>query len=118
MTIMAKRPSALALTAALLGGALSLAACRGEEPTGYLEVKLSPASAMKAFVILLDKRQVQPTRGDSLVVRRNVGTAKLELERRKDERLALCDVAVKKNRVTTVTVHMQGTTLRCYIEQA
>jgi hypothetical protein len=93
-----------------------LSACTEQEGTGYVEVKLTPPGTASQFVILLDRQQIRSTNSGPIVLRRNVGHARLELERRKDERVTLCDLAVKKNRITSVTVHFQNGTLRCYIE--
>ena len=107
------RPAILAALAAL-----ALAACTPENKSGYVEVRFSPAQALAPFAIMLDRQLVKPARGDSAVIKRSVGDALLELERRKDERVKLCDLKVRENRVTTVTVQFQSGVLRCYIEQA
>jgi hypothetical protein len=100
----------------VLAFAALLAACTEPDGTGYIEVKLTPLGTASQFVILLDRQQIRTQSSGPVVVRRNVGQARLELERRKDERVTLCDLAVKKNRITSVTVHFQNGTLRCYIE--
>ena len=100
----------LALVFALI---MPLAAC-GEEQTGYVEVRIVPAS-FPTNALLLDSKPLRPTRGIALV-RRNVGTAKLEVERRRDEYAKLCEMPVRKDRVTTVTISPQGGSLRCTVE--
>lgn len=95
--------------------ALLAAGCK-EQGSGYVELRFAPS--LQRPTVLLGGKEVSAARGGSVVVKRGVGTAKLEFERRKDERVSLCEVNVRKDRVTTVTLSPQGGTLRCAIELA
>lgn len=99
---------------AVVGVGLLLVGC-SERQSGYVEVRMAPSLSAPPE-LLLDDKPVKPARGGSIVVKRNVGTARLAMVRRGDERFALCDLAVRKDRITTVTLTTLGGTLRCAVD--
>ena len=96
------------LTAAL--GAICLAACVFKD-FGYVEIKTVPVAT--ATALYLNSVKLDPLKNGTAVLRQSVGTAKLATEGN-DGRLAmLCEIEVRKNRITTVTVSVLDRPLRC-----
>jgi hypothetical protein len=92
--------------------ALSLAACVPERDAGYVEIKTVPASSVAAPPLYLDSVKLAPLKSGIAVLRQNVGTAKLEAEFASGK-FQLCEVVVKKNRITSVTVSLLERPPRC-----
>ena len=95
----------------LAGAALLLASCSGEQGAGYIEIKTVPASA--AVVLYVDAVKLDPIRNGNALVRQRVGTAKLQADGDGINLSVLCNVEVKKNRITTVTISAVTRQLRC-----
>jgi hypothetical protein len=101
------------MRAAALGavGLLALAGCGRDGNTGYVEIKTVPASA-RAPSLYIDADKVDPPRNGVAVLRQPVGTAKVQVEG-EGGKLTLCQVVVRKNRITTVTVSALDRPPRC-----
>jgi hypothetical protein len=102
-----------AFAAKLLGACtilLTLTAC-GHDEVGYIEVRAVPASA--ATSLYLDTVKLEPLKSGVAVVRQKVGTTKLQTDRGGGQLAVLCDIVVKKNRITTVSVSLLERPLRC-----
>jgi hypothetical protein len=81
-------------------GAICLAACPSD--VGYVEIKTVPVATATAFY--LNSVKLDPLKNGTAVLRQSVGTTRLAIEG-SDGRLAmLCEIEVRKNRITTVTV--------------
>ena len=94
-----------------VAGALLLAACN-QGDTGYVELKMVPASARPA--LYLDSEKVDP-KGPVTVLRQRVGTARLLAD--PEGKVLLCQVVVRKNRITTLTVSPLERPPRCQCER-
>ena len=82
-------------------GAICLAGCPSKD-VGYVEIKTVPVATTTA--LYLNSVKLDPLKNGIAVLRQSVGTAKLAAEGN-DGRLAmLCEIEVRKNRITTVTV--------------
>ena len=95
----------------LVAGALllTLSACNRDQ-IGYVEVRAVPATASAS--LYLDSAKLEPLKNGVAIVRQKVGTTKLQTERGGQFAL-LCDVVVKKDRITTVTVSLLERPMRC-----
>jgi hypothetical protein len=104
------RPIAAALLSA---GALlvTLSACNHDQ-IGYIEVRAVPVTATISAPLYLDTVKLEPLKNGVAVVRQRAGTAKLQIERGGQLAL-LCDIVVKKDRITTVTVSVLERPMRC-----
>lgn len=91
---------------------LALAGCGRDGNTGYVEIKTVPATA-RAPSLYLDADKVDALKSGTTVLRQPVGTAKLQVEGGDGGKLTLCQVAVRKNRITTVTVSALDRPPRC-----
>ena len=96
---------------ALAGAAFVLTSCSAEQGAGYIEIKTLPPSA--AIVLYVDSVKLDPIRNGNALVRQRVGTAKLQADGDGTNLSVLCNVQVKKNRITTVTVSAVTRQLRC-----
>jgi len=83
------------------------------DDAGYVEIKAIPATVVSAPVLLLDSVEVDGLKGGAAVLRQRVGTLKLQTEGGAGKLALLCDIVVKKNRVTTVTVSVVERPPRC-----
>ena len=99
-----------------LAGALllvpTLASCNIDGGEGYVEIKAVPPSA--SIPLYLDQAKLEPLRNGNAVLRQKVGTAKLQTDMDGAGHMALlCNIEVKKNRITSVTVSVMSRQPRC-----
>ena len=92
--------------------ALARAACKPERDAGSVEIKTVPVSSVAPPPLYLDSVKLAPLKSGIAVLRQTVGTAKLEADSA-GGKFPLCEVVVKKNRITTVTVSFLERPPRC-----
>ena len=94
--------------------ALSLAALAACTPTdvGYVEIKTVPVATPTA-TFYLDSVKLEPPKNGTAVLRQRVGTAKLATPAGGGQMAVLCDIVVRKNRITTVTISILERPPRC-----
>jgi hypothetical protein len=91
---------------------LALASCDIDGGAGYVEIKAMPP--FPGLPLYLDQAKLEPLRNGSAVLRQKVGVAKLQTDLDLPGHMALlCNVEVKKNRITSVTVSVIGRQPRC-----
>jgi hypothetical protein len=106
MRLTMPRAAGAAAVLALIG----LAGCTPKD-AGYVEIKTVPvANATAAFY--LDSVKLEPFKNGTAVLRQGVGTAKLATDGI-GGKLALCEIVVRKNRITTVTLSVLERPPRC-----
>ena len=94
-------------------GLIALGGCN-QGSMGYVELKTVPGSArLPALYLDSDKVDAKP---GVIVLRQPVGTARLQIDAA-EGKLLLCQVVVKKNRITTVTVSPLERPPRCQCER-
>jgi hypothetical protein len=103
---------------AVIGGlvvaGLTVSACQFSEDVGYVEIKTVPVSTSVAPPSLyLDTLRLDAPKKGVAVLRQRVGTAKLAIEAGGGHLALLCDIVVKKNRITTVTLSVLERPPRC-----
>jgi hypothetical protein len=103
-------PSSLALTALASLALIALAACTPKD-AGYVEIKTVPVAGTTT-ALYLDAVKLDPLKNGTAVLRQGVGTTKLATDGAAGK-LALCDIVVRKNRITTVTVSVLDRPPRC-----
>ena len=95
------------------GVALVLAACQPTGDVGYVEIRTVPIlSNVVGPTLYLDTFKVEPPKKGSAVLAQRVGTVKLATDGA-GGLLLLCEIAVKKNRLTTVTISVLERPPRC-----
>jgi hypothetical protein len=105
------RSAAGALASAVL--AVGVAACTFERETGYVEIKTVPVTAFTQPVFYIDAVKLDPAKKGNAVLRQTVGIRKLQVDGLGGQLLSLCEIEVKKNRVTSVTVSVVDRPPRC-----
>jgi hypothetical protein len=98
------------LTAAAVAAVTALAACTPKD-AGYVEIK-TVAVANPATAFYLDSVKLEPLKNGTAVLRQGIGTTKLSTDGT-GGKLALCDIVVRKNRITTVTLSVLERPPRC-----
>jgi hypothetical protein len=94
--------------------AATITACKPEPDIGYVELKtVPPSTAVQQPTFYLDTVRLEPISKGVAVLRQRVGTVKLATELGGGSQSVLCEIAVKKNRITTVTVSVIERPLRC-----
>ena len=107
------RPKAGALLA--LGMGVGLTSCDTDKGAGYVEIKAVPPSANVS--LYLDAVKLEPLRNGNAVLRQKVGMAKLQSDEG-GQMAVLCNIEVKKNRITSVTVSVMSRQPRCMCGRA
>jgi len=103
---------------AAAGVALALAGCVPTADVGYVEIRTMPVTTnVSQPSIYLDSIKVEPIRKGSAVLTQRVGTTKLATDGAGGQ-LMLCEIVVKKNRITTVTVTVLERPPRCQCRNA
>ena len=102
-----RSPAAAAIVAGCL--AIVVGACSND--TGYVEIRTSPTSLGGLPLLYLGTMKVEPRNG-ATVLRQPVGTMQLQGDLG-GQMILLCDVVVRKNRITTVTVSLADRPPRC-----
>jgi hypothetical protein len=105
-----------ALAFAVMGAAL--AGCEPIGDVGYVEIKTAPSTtSVTQPQLYLDSAKVEPIKKGAAVLKQRVGTTKLAIDGAGGQ-LTLCEIVVKKNRITTVTVTVQERPPRCQCRNA
>ena len=106
-----RRELGLLASAALVGTAI--VACRPSGDVGYVEIKTVPVAPVTQTALYLDSTKLAAIRKGGAILRQHVGTLKLEADGLAGAPAPLCDIEVKKNRITTVTVSVLERPPRC-----
>ena len=94
-----------------IAAALVVAGCNMSGDTGYVEIKTVPATS-RAPQLYLDGVKLDPVQKGTAVLKQAAGTTKLSAEA-VGGTVVLCDIAVRKNRITTVTLSVLDRPPRC-----
>ena len=93
---------------------LTLGGCNLESDTGFIEIKTVPTATLAPSPpFYLDSERLDPLKKGNAVLRQRVGTTKLQIEAGNGSLAPLCDLVVKKNRITTVTISVVERPPRC-----
>jgi len=101
----------IGVRAAVATAALMLAACNMPGDIGYVEIRTVPATS-RAPTLYLNTVKLEPVQKGVAVLKQPPGTVKLAVEAG-GHQVPLCDIAVRKNRITTVTVSVLERPPRC-----
>jgi hypothetical protein len=80
--------------------------------TGYVEIRTVPTATQTA-ALYLDKVKLDPPKNGTAVLRQPIGTLQLATQSGAGQISVLCDVVVRKNRITTVTISLLERPPRC-----
>ncbi|MDN3275898.1 hypothetical protein QWJ07_16670 [Frankia sp. RB7] len=101
--------------AVLLVVGVGLTGCDWHEETGFVEVKKSFATLATGDILILNSTTLDLGARSSLVVRQPTGTASIQIKHGETSR-KLCEFAVRKNRVVTVSLAAANGSLRCSVQ--
>ena len=111
MTLTMGRAAGL-LAAAMVVGGIVAAFWPGRD-VGYVQINTVPAAALTQAALYLDATKLAPIRQGSALLQQRVGTLRLQAEAFGGERAAICDIVIKRNRITIVTVSVLERPPRC-----
>lgn len=106
-----RRSTGVLTSAAVVAGII--AACRPSGEIGYVQINTVPAAPVTQAGLYLDAAKLAPIRQGSTLLRQPVGTLKLEADAFGGARAPICEIVVKRNRITTVTVSVLERPPRC-----
>ena len=106
-----RRVLGLLASAVIVGAAI--VACRPSGDVGYVEIKTVPVAPVTQTALYLDSTKLAPIKKGSAILRQHVGTLKLQADGFAGSLAPLCDIVVKRNRITTVTVSVLERPPRC-----
>ena len=98
--------TAAAAAAALLYGCIP-------RDVGYVEIKTVPVAPTTTATLYLDAVKLEPVKNGTAVLREGVGTIKLATDGNGGNRALLCEILVRKNRITSITVSVLEHPPRC-----
>jgi hypothetical protein len=106
-----RHAAGLLAAAAIAGGAVAIYRARAE--VGYVEIKTVPVAPFTQAALYLDSTRLDPIRQGSALLRQPVGRLTLESDGFGGTRATLCNIEVKKDRITSVTVSVLERPPRC-----
>src|SRR5580658_5517805 len=98
-------------TAAVVGAAI--VACRPSSEVGYVEIKTVPVTPLASAVLYLDSAKLEPIKKGSTVLRQPVGRLKRQTDGFAGSLADLCNIVVRKDRITSVTISVLDRPPRC-----
>ena len=98
---------------AAIAAGLALTACNMPGDVGYVEIRTMPAAPSRAPSLYLDAVKLDPVQKGVALLKQRTGTAKLMAEGVGGAPTPLCEIVVRKNRITTVTVSVLDRPPRC-----
>ena len=98
---------------ALAAASLALGGCNLPGDTGYVEIRTVPIASSSAPSLYLDTVKLDPVRKGVAVLKQRTGTVKLATDSGGGQLALMCDIEVKKNRITSVTVSVMSRQPRC-----
>jgi hypothetical protein len=101
----------LLVSAAIVGAVI--VARRPSGDVGYVEIKTVPAAPVTQAALYLDSTKLAPIRQGTALIRERVGTLKLQADAFGGARAPLCNIEVKKDRITSVTISVLERPPRC-----
>ena len=111
MTGIMRRSTGVLASAAAVAGII--AACGPNGDIGYVQINTVPAGPVTQAGLYLDATKLAPIRQGGTLLRQPVGTLKLEADAFGGARAPICEIVVKRNRITTVTVSVLERPPRC-----
>jgi hypothetical protein len=111
MSVAMRQAAGLLASAAIVG--VVVVACRPSGDVGYVEIKTVPAEPVTQAALYLGSTKLAPIKQGTALLRKHVGTLKLQAEALGGAKAPLCDIEVKKDRITTVTISVLERPPRC-----
>lgn len=97
-------------SAALVGAAV--VACH-PGGVGYVEIKTVPVAALTQTALYLDSTKLDPIRQGNALLQQPAGTLMLQADSFGGTLVPICNVVVRRDRITTVTISVLERPPRC-----
>ena len=107
------RQQLLGLGVSVLVVGAAITAWRPAVDVGYVEIKTVPAAPVTQTALYIDTARLAPIKKGSAILRQPIGTLKLQTDGIAGSLAPLCEIVVKRNRITTVTVSVLDRPPRC-----
>ena len=91
----------------------AITAWRPTADVGYVEIKTVPVASVTPTALYLDSAKLAPIKKGSAILRQPIGTLKLQADGIAGVLAPLCEIVVRRNRITTVTVSLLERPPRC-----
>jgi hypothetical protein len=101
----------LGVSVLIVGAAIT--AWRPAADVGYVEIKTVPVAPVTQTALYLGLAKLAPIKKGSAILRQPIGTLKLQADGVAGALAPLCEIVVKRNRITTVTVSVLDRPPRC-----
>ena len=111
MSVAMRQAAGLLASAAIVGAVI--VACRPFGDVGYVEIKTVPVAPVTQTALYIDSAKIAPIKKGSAILRQPIGTLKLQADGTAGSLAPLCEIVVKRNRITTVTVSVLDHPPRC-----
>ncbi len=86
---------------------------RPTSDVGYVEIKTVPVAPVTQTALYIDSNKLAPIKQGSAILQERVGTLRLQADGLAGSLAPLCDIVVKRNRITTVTISVLERPPRC-----
>lgn len=106
-----RRALGLAAGVVIVGAAVVLFKPTSE--IGYVEIKTVPVAPLTQTALYINSTKLAPIRQGSAILQERVGTLRLQADGLAGSLAPLCDIVVKRNRITTVTISVLERPPRC-----
>jgi hypothetical protein len=111
MSVAMRQAAGLLASAAIVG--VAIVACRPSGDVGYVEINTVPPAPVTQASLYLGSTKLAPIKQGTALLRKHVGTLKLQAETFGGAKAPLCDIEVKKDRITSVTISVLERPPRC-----
>ncbi|MGO9697678.1 MAG: hypothetical protein ACLPX7_00250 [Xanthobacteraceae bacterium] len=106
-----RRALGLVAGAVIVGAAVVL--FKPTSDVGYVEIKTVPVAPVTQTALYIDSTKLAPIKQGSAILQERVGTLRLQADGLTGALAPLCDIVVKRNRITTVTISVLERPPRC-----
>jgi hypothetical protein len=113
VTVTLTRQQLLGLGVSVLIVGAVITAWRPTADVGYVEIKTVPVAPVTQTALYLDSAKLAPIKKGSAILRQPIGTLKLQADGAAGSLAPLCEIVVKRNRITTVTISVLDRPPRC-----
>jgi hypothetical protein len=105
------RAACVLASAAIVGAAI--VAWRPSGDVGYVQINTVPVTTVSQAPLYFDTVRLAPVRNGTALLRQSVGTLTLRGEVYGNNLVPLCQIEVRKDRITTITVSVLERPPRC-----
>jgi hypothetical protein len=111
LTLTRQHRLGLAVSVLIVGAAILT--WRPAVDVGYVEIKTVPIAPVTQTALYIGAAKLAPIKKGSAILRQPIGTLKLQADGAAGALAPLCEIVVKRNRITTVTVSVLDRPPRC-----